>query len=72
MPGRTDAQKRAHINYISKFARLEIRTTAEQRDMIQAHATARNESVNAFINRAIREAIERDNAAQETKQEAGE
>lgn len=60
MPEQTEAQKKAHKNYIAKFARLEIRTTTEKRDAIQAHAEARSESVNGFINRAITETMERD------------
>ena len=31
-----------------------------RREVIQAHAAAQGESVNAFINRAIMEAMERD------------
>lgn len=34
-----------------------------QKDIIKAHADGRRESVNAFINRAITETMERDNAA---------
>jgi uncharacterized protein (DUF1778 family) len=56
----TEAQKRAHGLYIKKFARLEIRTTKELRDIVQAHAVAQGESVSGFINRAIKETIERD------------
>lgn len=63
MPEKTEAQKRAQKAYMEKFVRVEIRMDAEQRSTIQAHATARRESVNTFINRAIQEAIERDNAA---------
>ena len=73
--GYTPAQSKAHNNYIAKFARLEVRTTVEQRGAIQAHAAAQGESVNGFINRAIQEAMERDNAAcgaTDTKGEAGE
>jgi len=33
------------------------------KDTICAHAEARGESVNSFINRAIQEAMDRDNAA---------
>lgn len=36
-----------------------------QKDIIKAHAEARGESVNGFLNRAIAETIERDNAATE-------
>ncbi len=63
MAEQTESQKRAHTTYISKFARLEIRTTKEQQLCIRAHAEARGESVNGFINRAIQETMERDNAA---------
>lgn len=56
----TPAQKKAHDNYIKKFARIEIRTEKELRDSIQAHAAARGESVNAFLQRAIQETMERD------------
>lgn len=34
-----------------------------QKEVIQAHAEARRESVNGFIKRAIAETMERDNAA---------
>lgn len=36
-----------------------------QKDIIKAHAEACGESVNGFLNRAIAETIERDNAATE-------
>lgn len=32
-----------------------------QKDTVKAHAQAQGESLNAFINRAINEAMERDN-----------
>lgn len=60
--GYTPAQSKAHSVYISKRARIEICTTTDHRDAIQAHAQARGESVNGFIKRAIAETIERDNA----------
>lgn len=60
MAEKTEAQKRAQKNYMSKFIRLEFRATLGQRDAIQAHAAARGESVNGFIGRAIQEAMERD------------
>ena len=60
MPEKTEAQKRAQKAYMEKFARLEIRTTVERRDAIQAHAEAHGQSVNGFINRAIDETMERD------------
>ena len=63
MPAKTEAQKQAQRRYMAKVATIQIRTTTEQRDTIQAHATAHQESVNGFINRAISETMERDNAA---------
>lgn len=60
MPEKTPAQKKAQKNYMERFARLEIRATKEERDVIQAHAAAQGESVNAFIKRAIQETMDRD------------
>ncbi|NBI84447.1 DUF1778 domain-containing protein [Clostridiaceae bacterium] len=65
MPKQTTAQKRAHNAYISKFARVEIRITTEQRDKIQHHAAALGESVNAFITRAIESQMQRDKESAE-------
>ena len=62
MAEKTAAQKRAQQAYMEKFVRVELRMTAEERDSIKAHATARGESVNGFINRVIAEAIEREQA----------
>lgn len=61
MPEKTEAQKRAQQKYMEKFAVARVRTAREKYDLIQAHAEAQGESVNGFINRAIDEAIERDN-----------
>lgn len=62
MPEKTEAQKRAQKAYMEKFARVEVRMTADERDVIKAHAEQRGESVNAFIIRAVSNQIERDNA----------
>ena len=61
MPEKTEAQKRAQKNYMDKFVRVEIRMEQEKRNVLQAHAESRGESVNGFINRAISETMERDN-----------
>lgn len=58
--GFTPAQARAHKKYMENFVELRARVSPERRDEIQAHAAAHGESVNAFINRAIQEAMERD------------
>lgn len=60
MPGKTDAEKRAQKKYIEKFARVEIRMTQEKQKMVYDYSAKRGESLNAFINRAIDETMERD------------
>ena len=60
--GFTEAQARAHKKYIAQFVETKVRMTPERREQIRAHAEARGESVNAFINRAIDETMERDGA----------
>jgi len=39
---------------------LRVRTQEGRKELIQAHAAVRGESMNEFINRAIEETIERD------------
>ena len=46
-----------------KLDRVNLTMQKGQKDAVKAHAEARGESVNAFINRAITETMERDNAA---------
>ena len=48
----TEAQKRAHQNYMEKFVEVKVRMTPERRAEIQAHAKEMGESATAFINRA--------------------
>lgn len=45
-----------------KLDRINLTMPKGRKEELKAHAAARGESVNAFINRAITEAIERDNA----------
>ena len=55
------AQQKATNKWIAKtYDRINLTVPKGQKDIIQAHAQARNESVNGFINRAIDEAMERD------------
>ena len=63
--GFTEAQARAHKRYISRFVEVKVRMDPDRRESIKAHAEARGESVNGFINRAIDEAMERDGEAGE-------
>ena len=60
MPGKTDAQKRAQKKYMEKVSRVEITMSTEKRQRIKDHAEARGESVNGFVNRAVDEALERE------------
>lgn len=53
-------------DYISRtYDRVNLTMPKGQKETIQAHAAARGESVNGFINRAISETMARDNAAQD-------
>ena len=60
----SEARKRANQKYIDKQGEIKVRVSKERKEEIQAHAEARKESVNGFINRAISETMERDQAAQ--------
>ena len=44
--------------------RINLVVDKGQKDVIKAHAEACGESVNAFINRAVLETMERDNAGE--------
>lgn len=45
------------------YDEIKVRVSKGKKDTIKVHAEACGESLNAFINRAIAEAIARDNAA---------
>lgn len=60
------AQQAAQNKWIAKaYDRINLTVPKGQKDEIQAHAAARGESVNGFINRAITNQIERDKVAEE-------
>lgn len=57
----TEAQRRASKKWQDeKVDDIRFRVPKGKRAMIQEHASARGESVNAFLNRAVDETIERD------------
>ncbi len=58
----TPARRAANARYNSKFVEIKVRMTPEHRAEVQDHAAKMNESATAFINRAILETMERDNA----------
>ena len=55
-------KQQAHVNkYISKaYDRINLTVPKGQKEVIRAHADAHGESVNTFIQRAVRETMERD------------
>ena len=58
------AQQKAVTKYVkTKYDRFGLTMPKGNLDVIKAHAEARSESVNGFINRAISEAMERDGEA---------
>ena len=57
------AQQRAVHKYVkANYDRLDPTMPKGRKEELKAHAAAQGESVTAFINRAITEAIERDSA----------
>jgi predicted HicB family RNase H-like nuclease len=58
------AQQRAVNKYVkSNYDEVKLRMPKGKKDIIQAHAAQQGESVNAYINRAIDEAMQRDDSA---------
>ena len=58
------ASTRAQNKFIAKaYDRVNLTMPKGKKDTVQAHAAARGESVNGFINRAIDSQMERDGAA---------
>lgn len=59
----SEAQKRASEKWQKeKVDDLRVRVPKGQRAVIQDHAAKQGESLNGFINRAIKETMERDNS----------
>lgn len=55
------ANQRAVNKYVkNNYDRINVTMPKGRKDKIKAHAEGRGESVNAFINRAIDETMERD------------
>ena len=64
----TKASQRAVNKYMKEnYDRINLTMPKGNKEIVQAHAEARSESVNAFINRAIQETMERDNTQEVTK-----
>ena len=56
----SEAQKRANDKWRAKFIEVRFRVTPEKKVMIDEYAKQSGESVTAFLNRAVDEAMERD------------
>ena len=58
----SEAQRKATDKYLEKFDEMRVRVPKGRKETVKAHAEAQGESLNAFINRAITETMERDTA----------
>lgn len=59
------AQQKAVAKYMKEnYDVYQIRMPKGKKASVQAHAESRKESLNAFINRAIDETMQRDNAGE--------
>lgn len=57
------AQQRAVNKYVkNNYDEVKLRMPKGKKDVIQVHAAQQGESVNAYINRAIDEAMQRDDS----------
>lgn len=66
----SEARKKANkkwndANMKERYDRIQLVVPKGYKDTLKAHAEKQGESLNAFINRAISEAIARDNLATE-------
>ena len=58
---RSEAQKKAVAKYnAANYEQIQLRVEKGKKDVIKAFAESRGESLNGFINRAIDEAMQRD------------
>lgn len=62
--GRTSSTVKDRYN-AKAYDEMKVRVAKGNKELIQDHAEAHGESLNAFINRAITETMERDNTTAE-------
>ena len=66
----SDAQRRAIRKYQQeKLEDVKFRVRKGEKQVIKEHAQQQGESVNAFLTRAVRETMERDNAKETPSEE---
>ncbi len=59
----SETSKKATNKYRKKFDIIQFRVPAGERQQIADHSSSRGESLNAFLNRAVKETMERDVAS---------
>ncbi len=59
----SQAQRRATDKYLEKFDEIRIRAPKGKKELIQAEAARHGQSLNAYINAAIDEKMEREENA---------
>lgn len=55
-----ESQLKANKKYHAKFERIVIRVSPAEKQEIETHASKQNESVNVFVQRAIRQTMAQD------------
>lgn len=55
-----EQRKKANETYLAKLDEIKVRVPKGEKDLIRGYAESMGESVNGFIQRAIKEAMERD------------
>ena len=60
----SEAQRKATDKYLEKFDEMRVRVPKGRKETVKTHAEAQGESLNAFINRAINETMERDGSGE--------
>ena len=58
----SEISKKATNKYRQKFEHLQLRVPLGEKQKIVEHASKRGESLNVFLNRAVKETMERDTA----------
>lgn len=62
---KSDANRRAVAKYKKEnYDQIQLRVPKGDKDRLKDHAESQGESLNAFLNRAANETIERDNATE--------
>lgn len=55
-----EQRKKSNEKYLAKLDEIKVRVPKGKKDIIKEHASTKNESINAFINRAINQTMQSD------------